>query len=113
MNPDGSAAALATETGISTLYPLCGCVAWASGLSFLALAVRDSLGAAETASDSKTEKAEETTVKEETSVRRKGSAKKMAFVALMCAFLFLYVGAEIALGAYLTIFCVRSRLYLV
>ena len=111
MNPDGSAAALATETGISTLYPLCGCVAWASGLSFLALAVRDSLRAA--ASDSKTEKAEETTVKEETSVRRKGSAKKIAFVALMCAFLFLYVGAEIALGAYLTIFCVRSRLYLV
>ena len=34
-------------------------------------------------------------------------SKKAAFVALMCAFLFLYVGAEIALGAYLTLFCVR------
>ena len=96
----------ATDPRISTLYPLCGCVAWASGLSFLALAIRNSLKAT---SDLETEEAEETAVREATQ-RRKGSAKKIAFVTLMCVFLFLYVGAEIALGAYLTIFCVRSGL---
>ena len=67
----------------------------ASGLSFLALGIKTS---------SKSKAATKTEIK----VEDWRKARKVVFVALMCAFLFLYVGAEIALGAYLTIFCVRS-----
>ena len=68
----------------------------ASGLSFLALALKSSPAP-------RTEKRIEAV-----QTRKVASKfKKPFFVALMCAFLFLYVGAEIALGAYLTIFCVR------
>ena len=73
----------------------------ASGLSFLALALKSSPAP-------RTEKRIEAV-----QTRRVTSKfKKPFFVALMCAFLFLYVGAEIALGAYLTLFCVRSGVFL-
>ena len=80
----------------------------ASGLSFLALGIKTS---------SKSKAATKTEIKVDNddgrpplprTVAAAQKAKKFVFVALMCAFLFLYVGAEIALGAYLTIFCVRS-----
>ena len=74
----------------------------ASGLSFLALGIKTS---------SKSKAATKTEIKVDNDGRTVSAAqkaKKFVFVALMCAFLFLYVGAEIALGAYLTIFCVRS-----
>ena len=84
------------STGITVLYPLTGCLVLASGLSFLALALKSSPAP-------RTEKRIEAV-----QTRKVASKfKKPFFVALMCAFLFLYVGAEIALGAYLTIFCVR------
>ena len=69
----------------------------ASGLSFLALALKGSPAP-------KTEKR----IEAERTRKVNSKSKKHSFVALMCAFLFLYVGAEIALGAYLTLFCVRS-----
>ena len=73
----------------------------ASGLGFLALGVRSS--PVKKPEMTKVEKDQQT--RKATAVRK---AKKVVFVALVCVFLFLYVGAEIALGAYLTIFCVRS-----
>ena len=89
-----------STTGITVLYPLTGCLVLASGLSFLALALKSSPAP-------RTEKRIEAV-----QTRRVTSKfKKPFFVALMCAFLFLYVGAEIALGAYLTLFCVRSGVF--
>ena len=69
----------------------------ASGLSFVALALKGP-------PTPKTEKR----IEAQQARKARSKFKKAAFVALMCAFLFLYVGAEIALGAYLTLFCVRS-----
>ena len=96
--PQISAAFSQGSTGITILYPLTGCLVLASGLSFLALALKGSPAAPKTEKRIEAEQTRKVTSK----------FKKPFFVALMCAFLFLYVGAEIALGAYLTLFCVRS-----
>ena len=89
--------------GITILYPLTGCVVLASGLSFLALGIKSSL---KSRAVTKTEVLN-TNIEGQRSVSAL-KVNKVVFVTLMCVFLFLYVGAEIALGAYLTIFCVRS-----
>ena len=88
--------------GITILYPLTGCVVLASGLSFLALGIKSS---AKSRAVTKTEAKCNNEGQRNVSDLR---VNKVVFVTLMCVFLFLYVGAEIALGAYLTIFCVRS-----
>ncbi len=123
-NPEDSARPLPVAANITTvpvaevereqttklvvyLYVMLGCVIAASGIGYLLMAVqacRESRRAADADAGSEDKK------EEEEQKAQKMTPAVIAFVALMCAFYFLYGGAEIVVSTFLTAFVVKSDL---
>ena len=94
-----------TIHGITTLYPLLGGIAFASALSFLVIGFRDVKSGKSAKTDLK--KSGKNLQKQQPGLDGRG----MAFVLLMCAFFFLYMGMEYGMGSFLANFSVDSNLH--
>ncbi len=84
------------------LLILVGCLEVVSGTGYLFISVRQCVKGKETSAEKKEQ--------EETEEEQKVTKKLVIFIALICAFYFLYMGAEIVLGTYLSTFAVKSEL---
>ena len=97
---------------IDQLYPISGALVVASSLGFLVMAAYGSMrkrnGRNEDSPENKVEKNPKNDTKEPL---QKTTLKLVTFVALMCVFFVLYVGAEIVMGVHLTTFAVKSLLH--
>ena len=97
-----------TESKINELYPISGALVLASCIGFLIMAVQDSLSKKHLEKDKSVQDTTENPKKE---LEQKTTPKLVTFVALICVFFFLYVGAEVVTGVYLTTFAVKSSLH--
>ena len=96
------------ESRIDELYPISGALVLASSLGFLIMATQGSLSKRDKENEKSVQKGEEDPKKEP---EQKTTLKLVTFVALICVFFFLYVGAEVVTGVYLTTFAVKSSLH--
>ena len=96
-----------TIHGITTLYPLLGGIAFASALSFLVIGFRDVKSGKSAKTDLKNSGKNLQKQQQQPGLDGRG----MAFVLLMCAFFFLYMGMEYGMGSFLANFSVDSNLH--
>lgn len=96
------------ESRINELYPITGALVLASSLGFLIMAIQGSLTKRDANNENSGQITEEGPKKE---MEQKTTLKLVTFVALICVFFFLYVGAEVVTGVYLTTFAVKSSLH--
>ena len=105
---NGTAELAEKESRIDILYPISGILVLVSSLGFLVMAVQDSVKKGER--NRKTDKEDTQDHQKDKGQVQKTTAKLVTFVALICIFFFLYVGAEVVTGVYLTTFAVKSSL---
>ena len=96
------------ETKIDQLYPISGALVLASSIGFLVMAIQDSFCKRQAVQDESVPNVSEDPDKKD--FEQKTTLKLVTFVALICVFFFLYVGAEVVMGVYLTTFAVKSLL---
>ena len=97
------------ESRIDILYTISMALVLISSLGFLAMAIQESVMKSE--NERKPDKEETQDLKEDKGQVQKTTAKLVTFVYLICIFFFLYVGAEVVTGVYLTTFAVKSALH--
>ena len=100
--------AISKETKIDQLYPISGALVLVSSIGFLVMAAQDSFCKTQAVNnDTEPIRSEDSDKK---NLEQKTTLKLVTFVALICVFFFLYVGAEVVMGVYLTTFAVKSSL---
>ena len=100
------------ESRIDTLYQISGAIVLVSSLGFLVMAVQSSMRIRNWRKDYSVEKKVEDNPKNGTKEsQKKTTLELVTFVALICIFFFLYVGAEVVMGVYLPTFAVKSLLH--
>ena len=96
------------ETKIYQLYPISGALVLVSSIGFFVMAAQDSFCKRQAVNDDTLPNKSEDSDKKD--FVQKTTLKLVTFVALICVFFFLYVGAEVVMGVYLTTFAVKSLL---
>ena len=100
------------ESRIDKLYPISGAVVLTSSLGFLVMAVQSSMRKMFARNKDSVGKKVVDKAKDDTKeYQQKTTLKLVTFVVLICIFFFLYMGAEIVMGVYLTTFAVKSLLH--
>ena len=100
------------ESRIDKLYPISGAIVLTSSLGFLVMAVQSSMRKMFARNEDSVGKKVVDKAKDDTKeYQQKTTLKLVTFVVLICIFFFLYMGAEIVMGVYLTTFAVKSLLH--
>ena len=110
LSEEGKESHLVKESRIEVLYPISGALVLASSLGFLVMAVQDSVEKSER--NKEPDKYETQDREEEKGQAQRTTAKLVTFVALICIIFFLYCGAELVTGTYITTFVVKSSLHM-